>query len=118
MADIVDTQCAKNAPTVPAQPDDTDTRIGVTPAVHRVLDALENLREGPLNRAPIDAVLAEVDLAGDTVFNAAYLHGASEVPVLAGEALAMPAAVRMAALLLLGIERAAAQTAAISAGAL
>jgi hypothetical protein len=82
-----------------------DVRIGVSAAVHRVLDCLDNLQEGPLNRAPIDAVLAEVDLAGNTVFNAAFDDGAI-TEALAGKALGMPAAVRMAALLLLGIERA------------
>jgi hypothetical protein len=88
-----------------------DVRIGVSPSVHRVLDLLENLQEGPLNRAPLDAVLAEIDLAGDTVFTAAFDDGAMTA-ALAGKALAMPAAVRMAALLLLGIERAAVVSAA------
>jgi hypothetical protein len=84
-----------------------DVRIGVSPSVHRVLDLLENLQEGPLNRAPLDAVLAEIDLAGDTVFTAAFDDEGVIAATRADPALAMPAAYRMAALLLLGIERAA-----------
>jgi hypothetical protein len=97
----------------------SDRRQGVTPAVHDVLDALENLREGPFNRVPVDAIVHEIDLVGGTMMRAALDgEGKRFCPAAASVALGLPDAVRMAALLLLGIERAAAQTAAISAGAL
>jgi hypothetical protein len=78
----------------------TDVRTGVTPAVHAVLDRLDNGRVAW-------ATFSDAGLRNEIAIEAGALDGieaASDVP---GGALASPAAARLAALLLFGIERAA-----------
>jgi hypothetical protein len=90
-------------------------RQNVSEPIHRVLDCLEDIAEGPLGRVSADVLLAEIDLVGDTVFGIALAPAARGVEESGPEqadrqrrqaiaALRHPQAVRMAALMLLAIE--------------
>lgn len=91
-------------------------RQNVSEPVHRVLDCLEEIFEGPLGRVTPEVLLAEIDLIGDTVFGIALekvpgpesdADMAERLGEQAVRAVRHPQAVRMAALLLLAIERGA-----------
>jgi hypothetical protein len=91
-------------------------RQNVSEPIHRVLDCLEDIAEGPLGRVSADVLMAEIDLVGDTVFGIAMAPAARGVEESGPEqaeraraqaiaALRHPQAVRMAALILLAIEQ-------------
>jgi hypothetical protein len=85
----------------------TDVRTGVTPAVHAVLDRLDKGRVAW-------ATFSDAGLRAEIAIEAGVLDVLDTADDAAMTSLS---ALRLAALLLFGIERASERTAAISAGA-
>jgi hypothetical protein len=95
----------------------SDMRQGVGASAQAVLDLLDELRGSTWGKAAVERVLTEIDLLGDTVFG--KLHSLTkaidrdapaadvERALAAVQVAQMPAAKRMAAMLLLAIELAA-----------
>jgi hypothetical protein len=95
--------------------DQFSLRQNVSEPIHRVLDCLEDIAEGPLGRVSAEVLMAEIGLVGDTVFGIALALAAPGVEETGPEqadrqrrqaiaALRHPQAVQMAALMLLAIE--------------